>query len=133
MPKPLFLKAIPYQNAEPILPTTDLDRASNWYSAAFGMIEVERHNAPTPQLSWPTVIMERDGVRLGFALNGGRTYQNGATILVSDLDKADSLLAENSVSYSPIQIDYKSDQQLHALFVVAPDGLCYYFFRPSFA
>lgn len=126
MPEPLFLKAIPYQDNELALPVTDLDTASNWYTAAFGMMEVERHNSPHP-----TVILERDGVRLGFALNGGDARQQGAAILVSDLDQARSFLIENGVTCSPIQIDTRDDEQLRALFVVAPDGLCYYFFKPS--
>lgn len=45
----------------------------------FGMVEVERQ----PPL--PTVILQRDGTRLGFAVNGGDPSQDGAAILVSNI------------------------------------------------
>ena len=61
----LFLNAFPYQKDLLSLPVVDLDKASAFYAGGFGMIEAERRNAPHP-----TVILERDGVRIGFATNG---------------------------------------------------------------
>jgi catechol 2,3-dioxygenase-like lactoylglutathione lyase family enzyme len=75
--EPRFKKAFPYQKDVLALPVKDLDAASEWYSAHFGMVEVERHQQPVP-----TVVLERDGTKL------------------------------------------------QVFFVVAPDGLCYYFHEP---
>ncbi|MEM8681535.1 MAG: VOC family protein, partial [Planctomycetota bacterium] len=75
-----FKSAFPYQQDVLSLPVTDLDAAAAWYAQHFGMREMERHEAPTP-----TVILERDGVRLGFAINGGDAAQDGAAILVEDI------------------------------------------------
>jgi catechol 2,3-dioxygenase-like lactoylglutathione lyase family enzyme len=75
-----FKKAFPYQKDVLALPVTDLDAASRWYSAHFGMIEVERQEHPVP-----TVILERDGTRIGFAINGGDASQDGAAVLVSNI------------------------------------------------
>jgi catechol 2,3-dioxygenase-like lactoylglutathione lyase family enzyme len=54
-----FKKAFPYQKDVLALPVTDLDAASQWYCAHFGMVEVERLQQPVP-----TVILERDGTRI---------------------------------------------------------------------
>jgi catechol 2,3-dioxygenase-like lactoylglutathione lyase family enzyme len=59
-------KAFPYGNDVLALPVTDLDSAAKWYAEHFAMVEVERRAEPQP-----TVIMERDGVRFGFSVNGG--------------------------------------------------------------
>ena len=61
-----FEKAYPYQKDVLALPVTDLDAAAAWYSRHFGMTEVERFDRPVP-----TVILERDGARIGFSINGG--------------------------------------------------------------
>ena len=81
--QPLFEAAFPYQDDVLALPVEDLDRAANWYARAFGLAEVERRDSPGP-----TVIMQRDGVQIGFAINGGDATQDGAAILVSDLERA---------------------------------------------
>jgi hypothetical protein len=44
------------------------------------MVEVERLQQPVP-----TVILERDGTRIGFAINGGDPSQDGAAVLVSNI------------------------------------------------
>jgi hypothetical protein len=58
-------------------------RASQWYASAFGLRELDRRDQPHP-----AVILERDGIRIGFAVNGGDASQDGAAILVSDIDRA---------------------------------------------
>src|SRR5690348_13827023 len=77
--EPRFKKAFPYQKDVLALPVTDLDAASKWYGEYFGMTEVERLDEP------PTVILERDGIRIGFAINGGDPAQDGAAVLVSNI------------------------------------------------
>lgn len=62
---PQFKAAYPYQDNVLALPVSDLDAAAQWYSNHFGMREVERVLQPVP-----TVILERDGTRIGFAISG---------------------------------------------------------------
>ena len=76
--QPKFKAAFPYQTDVLALPVKDIDDASAWYSKCFGMREVERRDQPVP-----TVILERDGVRIGFSINGGDAAQDGAAIEVS--------------------------------------------------
>ena len=123
--QPLFEAAFPYQDDVLALPVEDLDRAANWYARAFGLAEVERRDSPVP-----TVIMQRDGVQIGFAINGGDATQDGAAILVSDLERARRELEVNGISPGDSRVDDHNGKQLRVFFVVAPDGLCFYFHQP---
>ena len=123
--EPAFKSASPYQNDVLALPVTDLNTASNWYCQHFGMTEVERHEKPVPN-----VILERDCTRIGFSINGGDASQEGAAILVTNIQKIKDELESNGVSISNWRIDERDGQKLQVFFVVAPDGLCYYFHEP---
>ena len=121
----LFEAAYPFANDVLALPVTDLDETVSWYQRCFGLSEVERQDEPVP-----TVIMERDGVRIGFAINGGDASQDGAAIKVTDIYRAQEELERSGVQSSSRQVDERDGQKLHVFFVVAPDGLCYYFHQP---
>jgi hypothetical protein len=123
--KALFEKAFPYGNDVLALPVTDLNAAARWYAQHFTMVEVERRSEPQP-----TVIMERDGVRIGFSVNGGDSSQEGAAILVSDIHAARAELETRGVKIGDSRIDERDGRRLQVFFVVAPDGLCYYFHQP---
>ncbi len=123
--QPLFEAAFPYQDNVLALPVEDLDQAASWYGQALGLTEVERRDSPVP-----TVIMQRDGVQIGFAINGGDATQDGAAILVSDLERARRELEANGISPGDSRVDERNGKQLRVFFVVAPDGLCYYFHQP---
>jgi hypothetical protein len=92
----VFEKAFPYGADLLALPVTDLDTAASWYAEHFAMVEVERRAEPQP-----TVILERDGTRIGFSVNGGDSSQEGAAILVSDIHAAWTEL-ESKGGRSPI-------------------------------
>ena len=123
---PQFVKASPFQNDVLALPVTNLDEASNWYCSAFGMVEVERR-----QGSVPAVILERDGTRIGFAITGGDATQDGAAILVSGIAQLKEELETRGVGIGNWRIDERDGQKYQVFFVVAPDGLCYYFYEPA--
>lgn len=123
--KPAFKAAFPYQADILALPVTDLDAASKWYSVHFGMTEIERIDDPVP-----SVILERDGIRLGFAVNGGDASQDGAAIRVANIQLMKDELESKGVSVGNWRIDDREGEKLQVFFVVAPDGLCYYFHEP---
>jgi catechol 2,3-dioxygenase-like lactoylglutathione lyase family enzyme len=104
---------------------SDLDAASRWYTEHFGMTEVERIERPIP-----TVILERDGTRIGFAINGGEASQDGAAVLVSDIRGIKDELESNGATVANWRVDERDGQKHQVFFVVAPDGLCYYFHQP---
>ena len=122
---PLFKAAFPYQDDVLALPVEDLDQASQWYANALGLTAVERRNEPVP-----TVIMQRDGVRIGFAINGGDASNDGAAILVTDIDRARRELEASGLSPGESRIDDHDGQKMSVFFLVAPDGLCFYFHQP---
>ena len=122
---PRFAAAFGYQGNPLALPVTDLDAASRWYAEHFGMREVERHEQPVP-----TVILERDGTRIGFAINGGDAAQDGAAILVSGIGPLMEELKSNGVNVGNSRVDQRDGKKLQVFFAVAPDGLCYYFHEP---
>lgn len=122
MSEPIFQSASPYQDDLFGLPVTDLDQASSWYITHFGMTEVERKSEPCP-----AVILERDGVRIGFAINGGDPTQDGAAIRVQNIDALRSQLQSRGAAVGDLRVDDHDGEKFNVFFVVAPDGLCYYF------
>jgi len=123
--QPKFEAAFGFQGDPLALPVTDLDVASSWYARHFDMREVERREAPVP-----TVVLERDGTRIGFAITGGDAAQDGAAILVSGIRGIMSELEGRGVKVGNWRVDQRDGQKLQVFFAVAPDGLCYYFHEP---
>ncbi len=122
---PQFKKAFPFQDDVLALPVTDLDSAASWYCKSFGMKEVERRDTPNP-----TVVLERDGTRIGFSINGGDATQDGAAILVSNISQIKEATEATGVEIGNERNDERDGQKFQVFFVVAPDGLCYYFHEP---
>lgn len=89
------------------------------------MTEIEQLFDPVP-----SVILERDGTRIGFAVNGGDPSQDGAAILVSNIEACKGELEARGVNVGNWRVDERDGQQFQVFFVVAPDGLCYYFHEP---
>jgi catechol 2,3-dioxygenase-like lactoylglutathione lyase family enzyme len=123
--KPTFKAAFPYQKDVLGLPVADLNVASDWYCRHFGMTEVERREQPVP-----TVILERDGVRLGFAINGGDASQDGAAILVTNIRTLKDEMQAKGAKVGDLRVDERDRKKFQVYFVVAPDGLCYYIHEP---
>lgn len=121
----LYEAAFPFADDVLALPVTDIDQAAKWYGTAFGLTETERRATPVP-----TVVMERDGVRIGFAVNGGDASNDGAAILVADIERARQELEANGVETANWRIDERDGKKYQVFFVVAPDQLCYYFHQP---
>jgi catechol 2,3-dioxygenase-like lactoylglutathione lyase family enzyme len=126
MPKEArFKDAHPFQSDVLALPVTDLDVAARWYTQHFSMVEVERRHQPVP-----TVILQRDGARIGFAITGRDATQDGAAILVSNIQAIREELESKGAKIGNWRVDEREGQKYQVFFVVAPDGLCYYFHEP---
>ncbi len=124
-PEGLFLAAYPFADDVLKLPVEDIERTAKWYGDAFGLQEIERRDSPLP-----AVIMARDGVQLGFAVNGGDAEQEGAAILVSDIGRARAELEAKGIKIGDWRVDERDGRKYRVFFVVAPDGLCFYFHQP---
>ena len=121
----LYEAAFPYADDILALPVEDIERAAAWYCDMFGMSEVERRDGPTP-----SVVLERDGVQIGFAVNGGDPGNEGAAIRVRDIHLAKQELEAKGIKTGNWRVDEQDGQKLQVFFVIAPDGLCYYFHQP---
>ena len=117
-----FIEVSAYTGSILELPVKDISAASAWYQKHFGMKEVERGGASVPK-----VIMERDGTRIGFAENGGDSSQNGAAISVKGIDDIQSEIESTGANIANRRVDEREGKKFNVFFVVAPDGLCYYF------
>ena len=124
--KPTFKAAFPYRADVLALPVVDISNASEWYCKHFGMTEVQRDTDTIP-----TVILERDNTRIGFAINGGDASQDGAAILVSDIHGIKRELENAGLEIGDCRTDERDGKLFTVFFVVAPDGLCYYFHEPQ--
>ncbi len=125
MSEPSFQSASPYKDDILALPVADLDAASDWYCKHFGMTEIERRDKPNP-----SVILERDGLQIGFAINGGDPSQEGAAIRVNDIEGIKAQLESNGIRVANTRVDEHDGRKFNVFFVVAPDGLCYCFNEP---
>jgi len=121
----LYEAAFPYAEDVLALPVEDIDRASAWYQEMFGLKEVELRDDPVL-----AVILERDGVRIGFAIDGGDASNDGAAIRVTDIHRARQELEGKGIEIGNWRVDENDGQKLQVFFVIAPDGLCYYFHQP---
>ncbi len=121
----LYEAAFPFADDVLALPVEDIDRAATWYGERFRLVEVERRDHPVP-----TVILERDGVRIGFAVNGGDPGNEGAAIRVTDIRRARDELEASGVKTANWRVDERDGKKYQVFFAVAPDGLCYYFHQP---
>lgn len=124
-PDNLYVAAYPFADDVLALPVEDIPQTVKWYSHAFGLKEIERRETPLP-----SVIMERDDVRIGFAVNGGDATQDGAAILVADIHQARAELEANGIETGNWRVDERDGRKFQVFFVVAPDGLCFYFHQP---
>ncbi len=120
--KPKFVKASAYSGDVVHLPVKSIDDASQWYASTFAMKEVKRSDTPVRN-----VVLERDGVRIGFSENGGDSSQNGAAIVVSGIEALRQELEASGATVGNWRIDQRDGDKYQVFFVVAPDGLCYYF------
>ncbi len=123
---PKFKAAFPYQDNVLSLPVADVSVAADWYCKFFGMTEVQRTTEPVP-----TVILERDGTQIGFAVNGGDASQDGAAVLVADILGLKNEFENLGLEVGELKTDERDGKSFDVFFVVAPDGLCYYFHEPK--
>ena len=121
----LFEAAFPYADDIMALPVEDVERASAWYCDAFGLTEVERRDSPAP-----AVVLARDDVQIGFAVNGRDPGNEGAAIRVTDIHRARQELEAKGIKTGDWRVDERDGQKFQVFFVIAPDGLCYYFHQP---
>jgi lactoylglutathione lyase len=120
--KSFFKTAWPYQGDAMNLPVENVDEAIPYYETVMGFHISSR--ADTPHKS---VVLERDGVQMGLAENGGDPTQDGCFFEVDNVETAFAELKTNGLANETpnFRIDKYGDTKFKVFFIIAPDGLCY--------
>ena len=117
-------KAFGYQGDNMNLPVADVAAALPFYETVLGFMVVAR--AETPHKS---AVLARDEVQIGLAENGGDSSQDGCAFHVKDLESLFSEFNRNGLKKELSEFDTEThgESTWRVFYVVAPDGLCYWF------
>ncbi len=122
--KPILETASGYQGDRMNLPVRDLAAALPFYETVLGFRVVSRGDQPHR-----SAVLARDRVEIGLAENGGDPTQDGCAFHVADLA---ALYAEFKASglqkeLGDLGTETHGGVAWNVFYVVAPDGLCYWF------
>jgi catechol 2,3-dioxygenase-like lactoylglutathione lyase family enzyme len=117
-------KAFGYQGNNLALPVPDLAAAVPFYESVLGFHVESRSDAPHK-----SVVLERDAVRIGLAENGGDPSQDGCAFHVTNLETLFAEFTANGLNQErpKFEVERRGGAEWKVFFVVAPDGLCYWF------
>lgn len=76
-----------------------------------------------------SAVLERDGIRIGLAENGGDSTQDGCAFAVDDVESTFAEFKANGLEKDVAGFDSEQHdgESWKVFYVVAPDGLCYWF------
>ncbi|HEU4891678.1 MAG TPA: VOC family protein [Vicinamibacterales bacterium] len=117
-------RAFGYQGDKMNLPVRDLASALPFYETILGFRVVS--GAETPQKS---AVLGRDQVEMRLVENGGDPSQDGCAFHVKELDALFSEFKRNGLQkeLSDFDVEEHGGARWRVFYVVAPDGLCYWF------
>ena len=116
--------AFGYQGDHMNLPVADVEHAIPFYLRVLGFQLVSRGDVPHK-----SALLRRDHVEMQLAENGGDPTQDGCAFHVTDLVALLEEFNRNGLGKDPAAIDVEDhgDAKWRVFYVVAPDGLCYWF------
>jgi lactoylglutathione lyase len=116
-------RAFGYQGDNLNLPVPDLAAAIPFYETVLGFQVLSRGAAPS------RAVLARDAVQIGLVENGGDPTQDGCAFHVTDLESlfADFKRHGLQKDLSEFSTERHGDADWKVFYVVAPDGLCYWF------
>ena len=117
-------KAFGYQGDNMNLPVADLAAALPFYETVLGFRVLSRSDTPHK-----SAVLARDRVQIGLVENGGDSSQDGCAFHVNDLNALFAQFNANGLGKEPSTFDREQhgDVEWKVFYVVAPDGLCYWF------
>ena len=105
------------------LPVADVDAAVSYYEQLMAFKVVERLDEPHKK-----VVLERDGIQMALAENGGDPSQDGVAFHTDDVTALRAEFVTNGLTgLGDLKEEKHDDGKYTVFFVVAPDGLCYWF------
>ena len=117
-------KAFGYQGDNMNLPVADVEAALPFYETILGFRVMSRDSTPHK-----SAVLARDNVQMRLVENGGDSSQDGCAFHVNDLA---SLFAEFKANglrkeLSDFSVEEHGGASWQVFYIVAPDGLCYWF------
>jgi catechol 2,3-dioxygenase-like lactoylglutathione lyase family enzyme len=120
-----LLTAWGYQGDNMNLPVRDVESAVPFYVDVLGF-RCETLNEGPPK----SAVLGRDGIQMRLAENGGDPEQDGCAFRVDDVEELLVEFKSNGLQkeISDLSVENRKDgSSFKVFFVVAPDGLCYWF------
>ena len=117
-------KAFGYQGDSMQLPVADVATALPFYETVLGLHVVSRGTEPHN-----SAVLARDQVEIGLVENGGDPAQDGCAFHVKDLEALFAEFKANGLQKDlhEFAVERHGDTAFKVFYVVAPDGLCYWF------
>ena len=136
-----LLSAWGYQGDAMNLTCADVDAATPYYVSMMGFAVIDRSHHPVTDAVPPLlgqegsqknpvkrVVLERDGIQMALSENGGNPEQDGCAFRTDNLvELRDEFIANGLDKIGAIDDDTQGGKKFRVFFVVAPDGLCYWF------
>jgi lactoylglutathione lyase len=122
--KPTLEKAWGYQGDHMNLPVRDLAAALPFYESVLGFRLLSRSETPHK-----SAVLIRDQIQIGLAENGGDSTQDGCAFHVKGLQPLFAEFKANGLQkeLSEFGTEKQEGSLWKVFYVVAPDGLCYWF------
>jgi catechol 2,3-dioxygenase-like lactoylglutathione lyase family enzyme len=121
---PSLDSAFGYQGNAMALPVADVDDALHFYQTVLGFQVMSISDGP-PR----SAVLARDEVQIGLAANGGDPTQDGCAFHVTGVEALFEEFQANGLgkTLSDLGVEQRDGATWKVFFVVAPDGLCYWF------
>jgi hypothetical protein len=113
-----------YQGDKMNLPVANLDSVLPFYEKILGFRVLSRSDSLNK-----SAVLGRDSIEIGLAENGGDPTQEGCAFEVNSVETAFAEFRANGLEkeVSEFDIEKHNDASWKVFFVIAPDGLCYWF------
>lgn len=117
-------KAWGYQGDNMNLPVPDLAASLPFYETVLGFRVLSRSDTPCK-----SAVLSRDQIQIGLAENGGDSTQDGCAFHVNGLESLFAQFKANGLhkELSDFSTEHRDGVAWTVFYVVAPDGLCYWF------
>ena len=116
-------RAYGYKGDSMNLPVADVETALPFYETVLGFHVLSRGDSPLK-----SAVLGRDRIQMQLVENGGDPSQDGCAFHVTDVDSLFAEFKSNGLEkLSEFSTERHSNREWKVFYVVAPDGLCYWF------
>lgn len=121
---PILEKAFGYRGDTMHLPVPSVEAALPFYETVLGFQVLSRGDTP-----YARAVLSRDHVQIALEENGGDPTQDGCAFHVRGLHALFAEFAANGLQKAPSDfgVEHRDGVAWTVCYVVAPDGLCYWF------